>query len=222
MKYRFVKDLEQHLSATFNASSCEVEPELCPTEFEGDLTINCFRLAASLRRNPIQIAACACDYLSTHPSVAAAASIKAFVNVSLRPTALFADAVGDDAALLAACELPEAERKRVLIEFSAPNTNKPQHLGHVRNNTLGMAMSSILGRVGHTIIPINLVNDRGIHICKSMVAYRRWGNGSTPESSGCKGDHFVGDYYVRYDKMLKQETAALREQRPDLAERAIE
>ena len=95
-----------------------------------------------------------------------------------------------------------------MVEFSSPNTNKPLHLGHVRNNLLGIAVSNILKAAGKKVIRVNLVNDRGIHICKSMLAWKNWGNGETPESSGMKGDHLVGKYYVMYDQELKKEKAA--------------
>jgi arginyl-tRNA synthetase len=146
-----------------------------------------------------------------------AVTAKAFVNHTLHPGALPRDTVGRLAELLASARV--TARRRILVEFSAPNTNKPQHLGHVRNNTLGMALVALLRRVGHEAIPVNLVNDRGIHICKSMLAYQRFGNGATPESSGKKGDHLVGDYYVRFDQEFRCQLAALRSSRPELADK---
>ncbi|MBO5723376.1 MAG: arginine--tRNA ligase, partial [Lentisphaeria bacterium] len=132
---------------------------------------------------------------------------------------LFRDTVGNVAGILEEGLLPEKDRRRILVEYSAPNTNKPQHLGHVRNNTLGMSSCALLARVGHDVIPVNLINDRGIHICKSMLAYQRFGNGDTPEKSGIKGDHFVGNYYVKYNDELKKQITALRQARPELAEK---
>ena len=124
-------------------------------------------------------------------------------------------AAGDGAcARIVTALLEESARRRILIEYSAPNTNKPQHLGHVRNNTLGMSLASLLKRVGHDVIEINLVNDRGIHICKSMIAYERFGNGCTPESTGMKGDHLVGKFYVDYNRALSEEIRQLRESDP--------
>jgi len=93
----------------------------------------------------------------------------------------------------------------IMVEYSSPNTNKPLHLGHVRNNLLGFALSNILKANGHKVIMVNLVNDRGIHICKSMLAWQKWGNGETPESSSKKGDHLVGDYYVKFDQEYKKQ-----------------
>ena len=93
----------------------------------------------------------------------------------------------------------------VMIEYSSPNTNKPLHLGHVRNNLLGWSLAQIMAANGHKVVKTNIVNDRGIHICKSMLAWQKWGNGETPETSGKKGDHLIGDYYVAFDKHYKAE-----------------
>jgi len=189
MKYTFLTDLEQFLVAKYPklGETFVIEYERCPEGMAGDLTVNCFRFAKACG-NPMALAAEVADYLKAHPAVADAQPIKAFVNVTLKPAALFADTVADMPRLLKSAKLPDTARERILIEFSAPNTNKPQHLGHVRNNTLGMSLASLLKRVGHDVIEINLVNDRGIHICKSMMAYLLTGNGCTPESTGVKGE----------------------------------
>ncbi|MBT4818401.1 MAG: arginine--tRNA ligase [Lentisphaerae bacterium] len=222
MTFAFLRDLEQHLATTFNAECVDVSAELCPPEFTGDVTINCFLLAKQLRRSPMQIAAEAASYLAEHADVDAAECIKAFVNVNIKPEALFTGTVADGDALMTDVLLPEADRQKVVIEFSAPNTNKPLHLGHVRNNCIGTATSSLLSKVGHAVNRVNLVNDRGIHICKSMLAYQRFGDGETPGGSGKKGDHLVGDYYVRFDQEQRSQLVALREQNPELAERPDE
>ena len=219
MIVRAIAELGTHLGNAFDLPAPVICPENCPPEFEGDITVNCFRLAKSLRNAPPKIAAEAERFLASHPDVESAETIKAFVNVTLRAEALFRDCVADEDALFARIPVPEAERRRVLIEFSAPNTNKPQHLGHVRNNTLGEATTAMLRAVGHDCIPVNLVNDRGIHICKSMLAYQRWGEGATPESTGEKGDHLVGDFYVRFDKEYRRQLAELREHNPEWRER---
>lgn len=218
MTFAFLRDLEQHLGTTFKVDAVDVSADLCPAEFAGDVTINCFLLARQLRRSPMQIAAEAASYLSEHPDVETAECIKAFVNVTIKPGPLFSGTVADEEALFADVLLPEVDRQKVVIEFSAPNTNKPLHLGHVRNNCIGTATSSLLAKVGHAVTRVNLVNDRGIHICKSMLAYQRFGGGETPESAGKKGDHLVGDYYVRFDQEQRAQLAALREQKPEMAE----
>ena len=222
MNFAFLEDLSSHIERTYGVAGVMATPEPCPQEFAGDITINCFLLARVLRRNPMQIAADLAEFLAGHPDVAAAEAIKAFVNVTLTGAAMMSATVADPERLLALVRLPAEERRRILIEFSAPNTNKPQHLGHVRNNTIGMATAALLERVGHEVIRVNLVNDRGIHICKSMLAYQRFGNGETPESAGVKGDHFVGNFYVRFDQEFRAQLEALRRDRPDLAEKSDE
>lgn len=222
MKFAFIADVSAYLQSQYGSCPAEIAVELCPPHFTGDITVNCFPLAKALRRNPMDLAALLCERLSSHDDIAAVSAVKAFVNITLRPGALMRDTVADRAALLAAVPLPAVERRRVLIEFSAPNTNKPQHLGHVRNNTVGMATASILERAGHEVVRVNLVNDRGIHICKSMLAYQRFGKGVTPASSGKKGDHLVGDFYVAFDKEYRRQLAALRQDKPALADKSDE
>ncbi len=218
MSYRCVAGLEDQLRREFAGYPAEgvLVAEPCPAEMKGDITVNCFRIGRFCG-NPMAAATRAAEFLKEHPDVEAVEVIKAFVNVTLKPGALHRDSVAEVETLLASAKLPENRRKRILVEYSAPNTNKPQHLGHVRNNTLGMSLSSLLKRVGHDVIEINLVNDRGIHICKSMIAYQRNGNGETPESTGIKGDHLVGKFYVEFNKMLSAELDALRAAKPDLA-----
>jgi arginyl-tRNA synthetase len=195
-----------------------ISADKCPPNMTGDLTINCFRFAKILRSSPDKIADKVLEFFNQNSDVAQAEKIKAFVNITLTPGAVYRDSVASLDALLKSSLLPDSEQKRILIEYSAPNTNKPQHLGHVRNNTLGMSLASLLSRVGHDVIQINLVNDRGIHICKSMLAYERFGKGITPESTGIKGDHLVGSFYVKYNTVLKQELSDLRKIKPELAD----
>lgn len=222
MNFGFVDDLSAHLAEVYGADDVTITVDLCPADFEGDVTVNCFLLAKQLRSNPMQIAQKVAEFLSRHDDVAAASAIKAFVNVTFKGGALMRDTVADPDALFADTLLTPEQQRRILIEFSAPNTNKPQHLGHVRNNTIGMATASLLKRVGHKVARINLVNDRGIHICKSMLAYQRFGEGNTPDSTGKKGDHLVGDYYVRFDAVFREQLAELRRKNPDLADKTDE
>lgn len=214
MNFAFVSDLRKELEEKYGVSGVSVPVELCPANFRGDVTVSCFPLAKVLRRNPMELAGVVSAFLGGHPDVASVESVKAFVNVTLTTPALMRDTVAGGPEDV---RLPEAERRKILIEFSAPNTNKPQHLGHVRNNSVGMATAAILERAGNTVIRVNLVNDRGIHICKSMIAYQRFANGAGPESTGRKGDYFVGDFYVAFDKELKRQLAELRASRPELA-----
>ena len=194
--------------------------EPCPSGMNGDITVNCFRFAKNFCVSPDQLAEEVTRILSNHDDVAAVEKVKAFVNITLKAAPLFRDSVASMDALMEDVALPESQRKRVLIEYSAPNTNKPQHLGHVRNNTLGMSLVSVMKRAGHHMIPVNLVNDRGIHICKSMLAYARCGEGITPEQAGKKGDHFVGDFYVKYNNMLSDEIKQLKAEKPELADKS--
>ncbi len=220
--YKFIYDLEEHLKAQFPGKAdalWQITPEKCPETMNGELTINAFRFARVFSQAPDKLAAAIADFLASHSDVENVETVKAFINVTLKPAALYRDTVDDIEKLLENVKLPAAERKKILIEFSAPNTNKPQHLGHVRNNTIGQATASMLARVGHEVIPINLVNDRGIHICKSMLAYERFGEGVTPESSGIKGDHLVGNFYVKYASALSEQIKELRAGRPDLADK---
>ena len=220
---KFIRDLQNYLAAEFPrfAPGTAIEATPCPAGQEGDFTINFFKLASCVG-NPMAAAGKAAEFLASHAEVESAVAVKAFVNVTVKPEALLRVTAAEPEALLAKALLPETERKKILIEFSAPNTNKPQHLGHVRNNTLGMSLASLLKRVGHEVVEINLVNDRGIHICKSMLAYQRFGNGETPESSGMKGDHLVGKYYVRFSAAFADEVKTVREQHPEWADKSAD
>ncbi len=212
LKLQCVSDLLFHFQAQ-GLSSKELVDDLvtiCPPEMKGDITVNCFRLARSLRGNPLELAKNTHSFLTNHPDIHYTEVIKGYVNVGLKPTALYRDTIRDETALLADIRLPSVQRRKILIEFSAPNTNKPQHLGHVRNNALGQALSLLLGRVGHEVTVVNLINDRGIHICKSMLAYQRFGNHATPSDSGEKGDHFVGKFYVRFEEEFQRQIAEVK------------
>ncbi|MBR2345147.1 MAG: arginine--tRNA ligase [Lentisphaeria bacterium] len=220
---KFLKELEAHLRGEFAAYPVDdvLSLDECPAGQQGDFTLNCFRIG-KFCGNPMTAAQKVAEFLQSHPDIEGVTVIKAFVNISVKAAVLHGESAADTDALLARGILPENKRKRVLIEFSAPNTNKPQHLGHVRNNTLGMALGALLKRVGHDVIEINLVNDRGIHICKSMLCYQKVGNGRNPENTGIKGDHLVGDFYVEYNKMLSEEIKALKAARPELADKDSE
>ena len=226
MQLKCIDRLPAALAKEFPAAAVPADllitPEQCPEGMQGDITINCFRFARLFKAAPDAVAAAVEKILAADEDVKEAASVKAFVNVTLKEEALFRDTLADTEKIFKEGLLPEEKRKKVLIEFSAPNTNKPQHLGHVRNNTLGASVSALLARVGHDVIPVNLVNDRGIHICKSMLAYERFGNGATPESTGIKGDHLVGDFYVKYNDLLKEQITELRKAHPEFADKTDE
>ena len=224
MNLKCLDDLRDHLIAAHPnckaTASFEILWEPCPAGMNGDITVNCFRIARDFASAPDALAEEAKNFLEQHTDVAGVEKIKAFVNVTLNAAGLFRDSVADVKKLMADVALPESETKKILVEYSAPNTNKPQHLGHVRNNTLGMSLVSLLARAGHNMVPVNLVNDRGIHICKSMLAYQRCGNNVLPEEAGIKGDHYVGDFYVKYNNMLSDEIKALKAANPELADKS--
>ncbi|MDE6865024.1 MAG: arginine--tRNA ligase, partial [Alistipes sp.] len=168
-------------------------------EFEGDYTLVTFPLLRLSRKSPEATAAEIGEYMQAHvPEIQSFNVVKGFLNLALNSTfwqARFAEIVADEHF----GEAP-ASGRTVMIEYSSPNTNKPLHLGHIRNNLLGYSVARILEANGYNVLKANLVNDRGIHICKSMLAWLRFGNGETPESSGMKGDHLVVKYYFAFDQ----------------------
>ncbi len=214
MEFKIITDLKLYLKEEYKLTEdLLIEADICPGGMDGDLTVNCFKFARSLKKNPMEVADIVAEYFVNHADVEKSEKIKAFVNLTVKAGALHNDILSSD---LLNANLAESKTQKILIEYSAPNTNKPQHLGHVRNNVLGMSLASLLAKVGHDVRPVNLVNDRGIHICKSMIAYQRFGNGTTPESENIKGDHFVGKYYVIYNGELKKQLSELRTEQPEL------
>ena len=179
-------------------------------EFEGDYTLVVFPLLRASHKGPEETAGEIGGWLVANvPEVTACNVIKGFLNISLS-----GDFWGERFEALAANPrfgFGEPTGKCVMVEYSSPNTNKPLHLGHIRNNLLGYSVAQILAANGHRVIKANLINDRGIHICKSMIAWQLYGNGETPASSGLKGDHLVGKYYVEFDKRYKAEVKTLTE-----------
>lgn len=201
------------------------EVALAPTrpEFEGHVTFVVFPYLKASHKSPQETATAIGEELQkTTTLVASYGVVKGFLNLTLTDTAWLA-------ALQEIAEtphyghtLPTESSPLVMIEYSSPNTNKPLHLGHVRNNLLGYSLAQIMEASGHRVVKTNIVNDRGIHICKSMLAWLRWGNGETPDSSGKKGDHLIGDYYVRFDKEYRAELAQIRAEHPDLTDEEVE
>ena len=179
-------------------------------EFEGHLTLVVFPFLKMSRKGPEQTAQEIGEYLKANePAVAAFNVIKGFLNLTIASATwieLLNEIQADEQyGLVKATETSPL----VMIEYSSPNTNKPLHLGHVRNNLLGNALANIVAANGNKVVKTNIVNDRGIHICKSMLAWKKYGNGETPETSGKKGDHLVGDYYVSFDRHYKAEVKEL-------------
>jgi arginyl-tRNA synthetase len=180
-------------------------------EFEGQVTLVTFPYTKLSRKGPEQTGTEIGEYLQNNvPEISAFNIIKGFLNISFADSfwlgKLHDEILADDFAVA------KPNGKKVMVEYSSPNTNKPLHLGHIRNNLLGFSVAQILDAAGYEVIKTNLVNDRGIHICKSMLAWQLFGNGETPESSGLKGDHLAGKYYVWFDKAYKQQILELVEE----------
>ena len=187
-----------------------IQLEKTKREFEGHLTLVVFPYLRLSRKKPEETAEEIGRYLMEHSAAVAGYNvIKGFLNLTVAPAAWVAllDDINRDARY--GLTTPGDDAPLVMIEYSSPNTNKPLHLGHVRNNLLGWALAQIVEACGNRVVKTNIVNDRGIHICKSMLAWQKYGNGETPESSGKKGDHLIGDYYVAFDQHYRAEVKEL-------------
>lgn len=185
-----------------------LQVQLTRKEFEGDYTLVVFPLLRITRQSPDATGNALGEWLKTNcPEVSAFNSVKGFLNLSLS-NLYWKESLESIAANPDFGQLPSTGR-RIMVEFSSPNTNKPLHLGHVRNNLLGASVSNLLKAAGNEVIKATLVNDRGVHICKSMYAWKERFNGATPESSGKKGDHLVGDCYVEFAKMEKEDPSVM-------------
>ncbi|KIO75184.1 arginyl-tRNA synthetase [Pedobacter lusitanus] len=213
-------NIQQHIiTATVNAvkelyqqdlPESQVSLQDTRSEFEGEITIVVFPVVRFSKKSPEVTATELGEYLKAHiEEVTAFNVVKGFLNLSIATT-YWVDLFQTDLLKEEFGTIPSTGKK-VMVEYSSPNTNKPLHLGHVRNNLLGYSVSELLKANGAEVFKVNLVNDRGIHICKSMLAWQKWGNGETPESSGLKGDHLVGKYYVIFDKEYKKEIETLKE-----------
>ena len=188
-----------------------IVPQATRKEFEGNMTVVVFPWVKAARKSPEQVGQEIGNWLvDNEPAVNRFNVVKGFLNIVIEPTywntVLRHIADTADYGTVKATE----ESPLVMVEYSSPNTNKPLHLGHVRNNLLGFSLSEILKACGNRVVKTNIVNDRGIHICKSMLAWQKWGNGATPESAVKKGDHLIGDFYVLFDKHYKAELAELK------------
>ena len=190
--------------------AAQVQLQKTKKEFEGHLTLVVFPFLRMSKKGPEQTAQEIGEYLQANESsVAAFNVIKGFLNLTIASSAWIELLNGIHADKQYGIVAATDNSPLVMIEYSSPNTNKPLHLGHVRNNLLGNALANIVAANGNKVVKTNIVNDRGIHICKSMLARQKYGNGETPESSGKKGDHLIGDYYVSFDKHYKAEVKEL-------------
>lgn len=204
------QQLQEAIAKLYETPIIEQQVQLQKTrkEFEGDYTLVTFPLLKLSKKSPEQTANEIGEYLSsTMPELETYNVIKGFLNLKLKSEFWLMrlnDALGNSSY-----GWGEPTGRTVMVEYSSPNTNKPLHLGHIRNNLLGYSVAEILKANGHKVIKVNLVNDRGVHICKSMLAWQLFGNGETPESSGMKGDHLVGKYYVLYSNEYKKQVEEL-------------
>ena len=190
--------------------AAQVQLQKTKKEFEGHLTLVVFPFLRMSKKGPEQTAQEIGEYLQANElSVSAFNVIKGFLNLTIASSAWIELLNGIHADVQYGIVAVTDKSPLVMIEYSSPNTNKPLHLGHVRNNLLGNALANIISANGNRVVKTNIVNDRGIHICKSMLAWQKYGNGETPESSGKKGDHLIGDYYVAFDKHYKAEVKEL-------------
>lgn len=190
-----------------------IVPQSTRKEFEGNLTVVVFPWVKAARKSPEAVGNEIGQWLvENEPAVAAFNVVKGFLNITIEPR--FWNGVLDAIAKNPTFGFRAADENSplVMVEYSSPNTNKPLHLGHVRNNLLGYSLAEILKACGNRVVKTNIVNDRGIHICKSMLAWKKWHNGQTPESTGMKGDHLIGDCYVDFDRHYKAEVADLMAQ----------
>ena len=186
------------------------------SEFEGNLTLVVFPFVKMARKSPEQTGQELGQYMVDHcKAVSRFNVVKGFLNLTISDEAWLQLLADIDATPHYGEKTADEQSALVMIEYSSPNTNKPLHLGHVRNNLLGWSLAQIMQANGYRVVKTNIVNDRGIHICKSMLAWQKWGNGETPESSGKKGDHLIGDYYVAFDKHYREEVKQLMAQGMD-------
>ena len=190
----------------FEVSVDKVEFQATRKEFEGDITMVIFPLLKLVKSNPVELGNKIGNYLVENvPEVARFNVVSGFLNIVISDSYYlnFFNGIKDDAKY--GFVTPNPSDKAVMVEYSSPNTNKPLHLGHVRNNLLGYSVAEIIKASGKKVYKTQIINDRGIHICKSMLAWKKFGNGETPASTGLKGDKLVGNYYVAFDKAYKEE-----------------
>ena len=210
-----IKNVVKNIVANIYGIDIETPALVRPPEMiDAEFALPCFPLAAVLRQSPAKIASTIASKISGNQWLKQASADGPYLNFKLDESVLFHTVISE------AIEKKDRyghkdrdDRQRILVEYSSPNTNKPLHLGHIRNNVLGVAIINLLKAAGRNVIPASILNDRGIHICKAMVAYRHYGDGKTPSSAGIKGDHFVGSMYVRFEKEVKMQPELMDEAR---------
>lgn len=206
IKERLQPYIQEALAEIYQIKGIETELQKTKPDFEGDFTLVTFPLVKALKKNPDLIATEIGDRLvETVGFIESYNIVKGFLNLKLKDIA-FTQCLS---SIKEGLERISPKNETVMVEYSSPNTNKPLHLGHIRNNLLGFSVANILKEDGYKVVRTQIINDRGIHICKSMLAWEKLGNGATPESTSTKGDKFVGNYYVEFDKLYKKEVQQL-------------
>jgi arginyl-tRNA synthetase len=203
-------EIQSALTALFNQSLEQIQVQPTNAEFEGSHTVVCFPITKISKKNPEETARLIGEYLLAHSTLVDKFNVvKGFLNLTIKDSvwasvfeSIYSNPIFD--------QLP-SNGKEIMVEYSSPNTNKPLHLGHLRNNFLGYSVAEIYKANGYNVHKVQIINDRGIHICKSMAAWLEFGNGETPESSGLKGDKLVGKYYVEFDKHVKAQVKEIEE-----------
>ncbi len=202
--------IKQALQSSYNTLIEDIEFQSTRKDFAGDITVVIFPMLRFIKGNPVQIGTDIGNYLVENvEEVKAYNVVKGFLNIEIEDAyyVQFFNEINKDNQFGFVMTMPNS--KAIMVEYSSPNTNKPLHLGHIRNNLLGYSVAEILKASGKKVYKTQIINDRGIHICKSMLAWKRFGDGETPESTGLKGDKLVGNYYVKFDQVYKKEIAVL-------------
>ena len=215
LQMTFQQNLENHIKAAvteiYGATLEQVELQPTRKDFEGDITAVIFPMLRVFKGNPVQIGQSIGEYLVENVTeIERFNVVQGFLNIVLSDSYYlnFFNSISDFSSF---GKVPQGEQA-LMVEYSSPNTNKPLHLGHVRNVLLGYSVSEIERAAGKKVYKTQIINDRGIHICKSMIAWEKFGNGETPESTNLKGDKLVGNYYVRFDQEYKKQIQALKEE----------
>lgn len=212
LKQYITQNVLEAIQNVYQINPESVEIQFTRKEFEGDYTLVVFPLIRTLKGKPEEIGAKIGENLVENNKITAFNVVKGFLNMSLSSVEFLENFTQNAQNSTFGITKVDENTRTVMVEYSSPNTNKPLHLGHVRNNLLGFSVSQIIEAAGNNVIKTQIINDRGIHICKSMIAWEKFGNGETPESANMKGDHLVGKYYVEFDKHYRQEIKELEAQ----------
>ena len=208
LDHQLRSSIQHSIQELFHQSVEQVQMQPTNAEFEGTHTLVCFPLTKLSKRGPEETARMIGEHLQTHSGIITRFNVvKGFLNLVISD-AVWIQILQSVYSQPSYGKMPPSG-KEIMVEYSSPNTNKPLHLGHLRNNFLGYAVAGIFEALGYRVHKVQIINDRGIHICKSMAAWQQFGNGETPHSQGVKGDKLVGKYYVEFDKQFKSEIAAL-------------